>query len=264
MAVRQSSDRSSGVCGDVAEAGADLTLRLGDERRAVEGFAVHRDQRHDQRDVRQRVDHEARPGADGDDQHPCERGTDDAGELEQRAVEAHRVGDVFAIDHLAHERHARGVVERLRHAEAQDEHVDHPELLDVGDDDHPEDTGDQGLDPLRDQEQSTLVDAVGEHAAPRAEHQAGRELECDREPDGEAAVVGEVEHQPTERDGLHPRAHERDALAEEVEAVVAGAQRAERGGCECVSGGHELRFSRLRGCVRAMGAQRRAWRAPRR
>ena len=47
------------------------------------------------------------------------------------------------------------------------------------------------------------------------------------------------QHQPAERDRLHPRAAERDALADEEQPVVARAQRAEGGGRDAACGGHQ-------------------------
>ncbi len=53
----------------------------------------------------------------------------------------------------------------------------------------------------------------------RAEHEHRQELEGDHQAEP-GATAGELQHQPAEGDALHPRAADRDDLAEEVEAVV--------------------------------------------
>ena len=59
---------------------------------------------------------------------PGEAGTDDAADVERRGVEADRVGQVVAADHLDHERLPGRGVERRTDAEheGQHEHVPRP------------------------------------------------------------------------------------------------------------------------------------------
>ena len=80
---------------------------------------------------------------------------------------------------------------------------------------------------LRGEEQLALVDAVGERAGPGPEHQHGAELQAHGDAQVHAAA-GELQHQPALGDRLHPGAAHGDDLAEEEQAVVVDAQRAER------------------------------------
>ena len=97
---------------------------------------------------------------------------------------------------------------------------------------------DAGRD-LRAEEQLALVEPVGDHAAPRAEHEHRQELE--RGDDARArcrscCVSWRISTRL--REPLHPRAADRDRLADEVEAVVAVVQRAERVAAEAADAGH--------------------------
>ena len=78
--------------------------------------------------------------------------------------------------------------------------------------------------------------------------------------DGEAVVVRQVQHQPAERDRLHPRAAQRDALADEEQAEVAHLAAS---GTWCDATPRAVPISRP-ARVRATGARRRARRALRR
>ena len=69
-----------------------------------------------------------------------------------------------------------------------------------------------------------LREVVGDHAAEQAEHQHRRESAHGHETERER-IVGELEDEPALGDGLHPRADERDQLAEEEQPVVAVAER---------------------------------------
>ena len=67
------------------------------------------------------------PDADRRDEDAADRRADDAGEVHHRRVEAHRVAQAVAPDHLEHERLPRGVLEGVVEAEERGQHADLPE-----------------------------------------------------------------------------------------------------------------------------------------
>ncbi len=75
--------------------------------------------------------------------------------------------------------------------------------------------------------QAPLVDAVGDHAAVRAEHQDRRHLHGHQQPE-RGAGVGQRQQQPALGDRLHPGADQRDGLAGVVAAVVRDREGRER------------------------------------
>ena len=91
---------------------------------------------------------------------------------------------------------------------------------------------------LRAEQQAALVEAVGEHAAPRPEQQHRQELQRGDDAERGAVLVGQLEDEPRLRDVLHPRAADRDRLPDEVEAVVAVAERRERVASEAADARH--------------------------
>src|SRR4029453_17583385 len=72
------------------------------------------------------------------------------------------------------------------------------------------------------------VDAVRDDARPGAEHQDGQELGRGHQPERDAAPR-EVEDQPGDGHGLHPRAGLADELAAEEQAEVPAGERTEGG-----------------------------------
>ena len=73
---------------------------------------------------------------------------------------------------------------------------------------------------------------IGQPAGPGAEDQCRPDL-GDEHPRRPPRVAGAVVQQPHERCRLHPRADERNDLAEKVAAVVAMPKRAKGGFLEC-------------------------------
>src|SRR5438046_4160196 len=82
------------------------------------------------------------------------------------------------------------------------------------------------LQSLCPHDEATLVHAIHDDTRVQREQQHAQGAERLRQPDGERRV-GDVEHQPAERDRLHPGPDERDALTEEEEPEVAVGKRSE-------------------------------------
>ena len=228
MSVSRSDRPQLGGVPDVAEAFAHLALLAPERRSAVELAGAHHQQGGDDEHERDRVQREAHAGTDGDDQHAAEGGTEDARNLEDGAAEADRVGEILRRDELGHERLPRRVVDRERQAEHEHDRVEHPELHDAREVDHREQHGHRGHGRLRDEQDGALVEAVRDHSSPHAEQERRDELERNGEPDGEAAVVREVQHQPAQGDGLHPGTALGDQLTNEEQPEVPDVQRLER------------------------------------
>ena len=145
---------------------------------------VHREERGEHRQVRDAVDQEADRRADERDQEPRHRRPDDPRAGERRAVEAHGVRERLLADHLHVEALARRVVDRGDDAGGERQPVDQPQRSRHrrGRDPAREDEGRerQGHDRearLGRREDPALVEAVGEHAAPRPEHEHRAERE---------------------------------------------------------------------------------------
>ena len=71
---------------------------------------------------------------------PARRGPDDAADVEGRGVQADRVGQLVAPDHLDHERLAGRGVERRTTPEHEGQDVDLPRLGEPGHREQPEQT----------------------------------------------------------------------------------------------------------------------------
>ena len=80
---------------------------------------------------------------------------------------------------------------------------------------------------LHRQQQATFVDAVGDHAAPRPEHEDRARTGAPSARRACSALPVSSQHQPALCDRLHPGAAHRDHLGEEVDAEVVQPQRAE-------------------------------------
>ena len=182
----------------------------------------------DDGEERDAVDDEHRAGAEDLDQQAGQRRADHAAEVERRAVEADRVGQVVRADHLHDEGLPGRVVERGAQTEQGREDEDVPDRDDAGEVEHAERDRDQAHERLGEDQQLALGVAVGEHPAPRAEEQHRQELQPGGDAERDAVVVGELDDQPVLGDALHPGADVRDHAPGVVDAVVAVAQRAER------------------------------------
>ena len=125
--------RQLGGRADVAQAAADRAP-LPRGRRAPRSCAGSiRQQGDDHPAEGERVDREAGRDADRGDQDRRERRADDAGGVDDDAVEADRVDDPVGADHLDHEALPGGVVDRVDGAADEDQHEDHPRSDDPGD-----------------------------------------------------------------------------------------------------------------------------------
>ena len=82
---------------------------------------------------------------------------------------------------------------------------------------------DRGRGGLGDEEEAALVDAIDDDAGEGAEQQQREVLERGGRAEDDARAA-ELQHEPGERDGLHPGAADREGLADEVAAVVGDRQ----------------------------------------
>ena len=160
---------------------------------------------------------------------PATAGPDQPGAVEDRRVEAHRVGQQLRADHLRDERLPDRRVDRRRPrpappASTKTCHSATPPVATRSAEHQREDAHQR----LGDDEQPALVVAVGEHAAVHAQQQGGAELQRGDQAERDAAVVGELQHQPVLADALHPGAGQADQVGRGEEPVVAHPQRAER------------------------------------
>ena len=145
----------------------------------------------------------AQPGADGGEQDPGDRRTDQAAELEDRGVHADRVPQVARAHELVDEDLAGRLVQHGDQAQDQGDHVDVPDLDPLAERQHGEDRRQHRGHGLAQHEDLPLREAVRHHAGPRAEEQRGKELQRHGDADG-GDGTGELEHQPVLGDPLHP------------------------------------------------------------
>ena len=96
----------------------------------------------------------------------------------------------------------------------------------VGQHEHREQAVEHGARGLREDEGAVPVVAIGDDAGPGPEQEGGRELEGDREAD-ESHISGQFEHEPVDRDPLHPATDVGEELPDHVEPVVVCPQRDE-------------------------------------
>ncbi|MFN8629172.1 MAG: hypothetical protein U0838_02285 [Chloroflexota bacterium] len=175
--------------------------------------------RDDHREEAQAVDQERDRDAEEAHGESADGRAHDARAVEHRRVEGHRVLDVVAAHHLDAERLTGGHVDRVRHAQEQRKREDVPHLHDAGLRERKQDEREHHLGELRRDEGLPLGQRVGHDPAEQAEDHHRQELRGRQQPEHER-VARELEHQPRLGDRLHPRAHERDALAAEEEPVV--------------------------------------------
>jgi hypothetical protein len=146
----------------------------------------------------------------------------------EAGAQRHGVREVVATDDLEHERVPRGRVQRERDPLDEAEGVELPHRDGARQGEHAERRRLQGEDGLQADHQPAEVDAVGERAAHEREH-GDREGLHERERADRERRAGQVEDEPVRGDLLHPRPDERDAVAGEVEAVVAVPPKAAEG-----------------------------------
>ena len=92
-----------GVVGDVAQAGEDVALGSGSRGEPAQLGGPHHPQRAQYDQIRRGVDAEAPAVADGDREHAGQGWPEDAGDIDDQAVEDDSVGAVLRRDHLGDE-----------------------------------------------------------------------------------------------------------------------------------------------------------------
>ena len=169
---------------------------------------------------------DADPGQ-GDDE-TAERRPDDARRRAQRRAERDRVRQVVLPDDPEHERVPRRVADHEDEPLEDRDHVHLPELDRARQRQDCERAGGDDRERLRHEQEAADVEAVDHRADREAEERHRQELGEGERSDGERRS-GQVEHEPVRGDLLHPRADERDAVADEVEPVVAVVAQAREG-----------------------------------
>src|SRR3989441_3686227 len=186
----------------------------------------HGEEAGDHGDVAHAVQEEAHADAGDPDQHSRDRRADDPGGVEHGRVERDRVHEILFADELHDERLAGGNVERIDDAEEHRQHHHLPRRDPAGPHEHGQRQRLEHLQSLCPHDEATLVHAIHDDTRVQCEQQHAQRAERLRQPDGERRV-GDVEHQPAERDRLHPGPDKRDALTEEEEPEVAVGKRSE-------------------------------------
>ena len=173
------------------------------------GFHAHHQQGDDQRQVGQRVEHEA-PGLAGKGEHAAGDGrSDEARAVHDQRIERDRVGQVFlALDHFQQESAAARIGESVDRAEEQRDRKDVPHLDQAGEGERGEQQGLRQRQRLREHQQLAPVVAVHPHAGKRR-HQQDRNLQGESGHAEHECGAGDAVHQPGDGDVLHPGAYHR-------------------------------------------------------
>ena len=194
-----------GVAPDVAEAVEELAALADDPSARRDRSDVHRQQRHDDRDERRRVDDEAPADPDRGDRGCGDRGPDDPGRGEDGAVEADRVRRVVrrgrARSRTIGGRGCRGRARprspgrerRPSRARSAPPITSAPMIA----------AHTRGA-RRRGEQQPALVDTVREHAGPRAAEHHRQELQRDDGPDREPVRVRHAQDQPRRARSAEP------------------------------------------------------------
>ena len=153
--------------------------------------------------------------------------------LKRPELSATAFGSSSRADHLEGQRLASGRVEDEDHPAERSEPVDDRQGRDAGEGHHGEHDRYRHRRRLRGDQQPSRVEAVDDHAGDEAE-QEEREEPAERKGADRERRARELDHEPCERDVLHPRPRDRDQLTREPQAVVpVAADRAERPAAEC-------------------------------
>ncbi len=161
------------------------------------------------------------------------RQTGDRGPDHSRAVEDHRVhrdrvGQIFAPDHLDHERLPPRHVERAHKSIERGEHDHVFDFDDAGPGQSREHERADHQQRLRADYQAAAIDVIDHHAGEQCDqhdrHEARKRDDAEHQ-----RRIRKLQHQPRLRDHLHPGADQRDQLSDEEEPEIAMPQRAERG-----------------------------------
>jgi len=130
-------------------------------------------------------------------------------------------------DHLGHERLPRRILEGIVEAEQRGEYANLPDLKDPEHRQQPHRQRLHSHHRLQDDHQAALVDAVGDHAAVRAQQQYRQRLQRDDQSE-HGARTAQLQDDPRLGGHLHPGADQRHRLAADVPAVVGNLECGER------------------------------------
>ncbi len=190
-------------------------------------------ERYENREEAEGVDDEADAGAGKGDDDAGDRRSDHARSVEEAGVQCHCVRQRARSDHLIGERLPSGRVEGEGDPAERREDIDDRERRGPGQRDHGERNGDDQRCSLRRHDELSRVHAVGDDAGSEAEDGERNEA-AERECADCQGRSRELEHQPRERDVLHPRAGQRDELSVEEDPIVPmAAEAAERARAKC-------------------------------
>ena len=156
------------------------------------------------------------------------RRPDDPRRVDEERVERDGVGQVHAVlDQVDVDRLPHRNVECRHDAQEQSERDQVPDLYATERGEDREHDRLQQHQRLREVQRATAVDAVSEHARPRAERENAR-VRTERHDAEQPCRAREPVGEPAHRDLLQPRAHVRQALPDEEQAEIAMPQRAKR------------------------------------
>ena len=213
---------------DVVPAFAQLDQDVALDAGPVIGREAHRQQAPDDRDVAHAVDQEAVAFAHGGHHRAGNRRAHQARGVEVRRVERDGVAEIGAVvDHAHDEGLAGGDLDRADDALEQRQ-ADDP--LDVDVPAQRERRHGQRLhhrQPLGRDQHLAAIPAIEPHPGDGRQHERGRHAGEAHQAEQELRIRQAVD-QPRRGQPRHPRADERDALADEEQTVVARAERAKR------------------------------------
>ena len=195
---------------------------------ALAPCGVHPDQTGDYRQVAGRIREEAGLQPQRGNQQPGYGRSDHPGQIERAGAERDRVHEIFALDDLRHESLACRYLERGEQAEEDRQSHDPLDRDQIQGGQHAQGQRLQQHQALEYQDELPLVDPVGNDAAIKGKQQ-NRQRAQRRHQSHRKRRVGQVQHQPSLGDGLHPGAAQRDELSGQEQAEVAVSECGEDG-----------------------------------
>src|SRR5947207_5430379 len=218
--------RHTGVAPDERDGLAHPLAGRGGRAVGPEGGEAHRQEPGDDGDVAHPVQQEAQADAGRTDHHARDGRADDPRRVEHGRVQRDRIHQVVPAHEFRDERLAAGNVERIDDPEEHRHHHHLPRRHPAGPHERRQRQRFEHLQRLGPHDEGALVHAVHDDTRVQCEQQHAQGAERLGQADGERRV-GDLEHQPPERDRLHPGPDERDALTEEEEPEVAVGKRSE-------------------------------------
>jgi len=196
----------------------------------------HHRQRHHDRDERDAIRIKAARQTNQAKRDTRERWSNYARELKLGRVHRDRVGEVFASDEVV----SHGEIRRTRECHTTARHKrkpeHHPAIHDIRCDERSQTNRGEARHHLGENQQPSSIDEIGKDSAGECEDEAGRGSHEGVESEPERRV-GQLQNQPTLRNGLHPRADVGKKRPGPEDSVITIRKRAEHPAA--CGGGHE-------------------------